>query len=119
MSLTLAEGPHAGTLEFSGAEITCSQNLFGKDEYLVSYSPSAEIISGDLSGVTVTVPASGAKTDVFITFEGEDFEHDFLTDNNATGVVTETATGANFTVSGHGGGTSFDITVSCGTVDRF
>jgi hypothetical protein len=119
LSVTLAEGPHAGTLEFSGDEITCSQNLFGQDEYLLSYSPSAELVPGDLTGVTVTVPASGTKTEVFITFEGEDFEHDFLTTKEATGDVTESATGANVTVTGHAGGTDFDLSITCGTVDQF
>jgi hypothetical protein len=119
LTLTIAEGPHAGTEHFTGADVTCSFNLFGKDEYLVSYAPSVEVADGDLSYVSVNVPKSGDKASVSMTYQGDDFEHDYFNTDNSPGTLTEAAGGVQIEASGHSAGTDFNISVNCNSVDRF
>jgi hypothetical protein len=117
--LTIANGPHAGTQTLNGEDVDCSFGLFKPDQYYVSYSPTAELSTGDLSYVSVGVARSGGKADVSIFFEGDDFEHDFLNANNVSATLVETPTNVHIQSTGRAGGTDFEITFDCGTVDRF
>lgn len=117
VTVQIASGPHAGSHTATSADATCSANLFGDGKWHATYS-QAEPIAGDLQSLTLTVPADGQRTDVFMIF-GDDFERDWFNTDDATTEITDDGSSVTFDVTGRDAGTEFEIEFVCYDIARF
>ena len=118
LTIDIASGPNAGSHQIDSSEIDCSFNLFGDDKWFVSYAPPGDPVADELQALTVSLPQGGGESSVFMLF-GDDIEQDWFDTDDATGEITDAGNSTRIEIRGRAVGTDFNLTIDCGSIERF